>query len=299
MRSDLTDIHRIRNRETADLSESYSGHRTRVMQLISATVTDLSGSPSGTCASIALLGAGNCLDIDLQETAKLFDTLHLVDLDESALQTAVKASPIPAERFQLHAPVDIAEPLLSLTRHDFEPTEGGPGQPVELLQQLASENGVSEVPEADVVVSLCVYSQILDALQQVMAEDHPYFPHALKSVRIGHLRRMLNMLRPGGVAIFVTDIVSSDTAPELRSADQRDLPELVKQLISDRNFFSGTNPAMVLNDLNMLSRLPGGADTVHTLDPWLWQMGERIYAVYAMRIQKKMPVQEAPPEDDG
>jgi hypothetical protein len=81
---------------------------------------------------------------------------------------------------------------------------------------------------------------------------------------------MLNMLRPCGVAIFITDIVSSDSAPQLTSVE----------------------PA----DLNVLSRLPDGPDTVHTLDPWLWHVGNRVYAVYGMRIQRKLPEVELPPD---
>jgi hypothetical protein len=107
---------------------------------------------------------------------------------------------------------------------------------------------------------------------------------------------MLNMLRPGGVAIFITDIVSSDSAPQLTSVEPADLSDLVKKLVEEQNFFSGTNPANVLADLNVLSRLPDGPDTVHTLDPWLWHVGNRVYAVYGMRIQRKLPEVELPPD---
>ena len=57
---------------------------------------------------------------------------------------------------------------------------------------------------------------------------------------------------------------------------------------------------MVLNDLNVLSRLPSGPETVHTIDPWLWDVGQRRYAVYALRIQKRipLPVEEMPAEAD-
>ena len=167
----------------------------------------------------------------------------------------------------------------------------------ELLQQLASGNGVADVPESDVVVSLCVMSQLFDSLQQLVTEDHPLFANLLQAVRIGHLRRMLSMLRRGGVAILVSDIVSSDTAPELKSSTPETLPSLVRQLVGSGNFFSGTNPANVLRDLNILSHLPDGAESVHTIDPWLWHLGERAYAVYGLRIQKKLPVEEMPDQE--
>lgn len=262
------------------------------MKLIKATVADLTGQPNGRCSSIVLLGAGNCLDVDLIALSEMFQTIHLVDLDESAVHQAVTNSGVSPSQFLIHAPADIAEPLLSLTERDFRDTDDNREQAIQLLQQLASENVIADLPEADVVVSLCVFTQILDALQTLVTDRHRVFGHALKSVRIGHLRRMLGMLRPGGVAVFVTDVVSSDTAPQLKAATSDNISDLVKQLVNEKNFFSGTNPAVVLADLNLLSRLPNGADTVHTLDPWPWRMGDRTYAVYALRIQKRMPVQE-------
>ncbi len=292
MRKDLVDNNLKRNHDTASLGESYRLHREMVMQLIQATVKDLAVGQPPKCSSIVLLGAGNCLDVDLPVVAELFDTIHLVDLDDEALSTAAETSNLPPEQLHLHAPADIAEPLLSLTSRDFEPTQENVEHCTFVLQQLASENGLADIPEADVVVSLCVFSQMLDSLQHIVHQDSPAFANAIRSVRIGHLRRMLSMLRPGGVAIFVTDIVSSDTAPELKSATTETIGDLVRKLVNERNFFSGTNPSLILEDLHMLSRLPNGPDTVHTIDPWLWQMADRTFAVYGLRIQKKPPVEE-------
>lgn len=296
MRTDLIQLNIDHNRSTENLHDSFAGHRAMVMKLINATVQDLTGQPDGRLSSLILLGAGNCHDVDLPLLARQFGTLHFVDLDPVATDRAISAAELPAETCRRHAPLDIAEPLLSLTGRDFAAEPDNRDHVLKVLQALSSANGMAEVPEADVAVSLCVFSQLLDALQRIIDGRHPSFGHALKSVRLGHLRRMLNMLRPGGVAIFITDIVSSNTAPELADATADDLPGLVKRLVEERNFFSGTNPANVLADLNMLSRLPDGPDTVHTLDPWLWQVGDRTYAVYGMRIQKKPPVQEQPPE---
>ena len=266
-----------------------------VMNLIEATVDDLTSSEDAMCSSVVLLGAGNCLDVDLPRLTELFSKVHFVDLDRDATGRAIKKAGIASDRIQVTAPADIAEPLLSLTDEiiDNLDAESSP----ELLQQLASGNGVADVPESDVVVSLCVMSQLFDSLRQLFTENHPLFAHLLQAVRIGHLRRMLSMLRRGGVAILLTDIVSSDTVPDLASSTAESLPPLVRQLVSSGNFFSGTNPANVLRDLNILSHLPDGAESVHTIDPWLWHVGDRAYAVYGLRIQKKLPVEEMPDQE--
>lgn len=292
MRTDFIEKNAGRNRETQGLRAGYEDHRRRVMQLIDATVKDLVGTGDGSCSSIVLLGAGNCLDVDLPALAQQFQHIHLVDVDKTAVYDAVADSGIPGERVQIHAPVDVAEPLLSLTSRDFDAAANQEAV-INVLQQLSSENGMAEVPESDIVVSLCLFSQLLDTLQHIIDGSHSMFEHAVKAIRVGHLRRMLSMLRPGGVAVFVTDVVSSATAPELKNSTDSDLPDLVRKLVNEKNFFSGTNPALVLADLNVLSRLPMGPDTLHTIDPWPWHIGERTYAVYAMRAQKKLPVAEA------
>ncbi|MGB4741308.1 MAG: hypothetical protein WBH50_24175, partial [Fuerstiella sp.] len=278
--------------QTAGLTDSYQRHREMVMQLISSTVKDLLGTSGEKCSSLVLLGAGNCMDVDLPKLTELFKMIHLVDLDSAAAVTAVERSEGNADQFKIHAPVDIAEPLLSLTSRDLRAEEDNREQCIKVLQALSAENAVHEIPEADVVISLCVFTQMIDCLCSLIPEGHPTFTNALKAIRIGHLRRMLSMLRPGGVAIFVTDTASSKTAPILHKATDATIAEIVKQLVVDKNFYSGTNPAMLLADLNVLSRLPNGPDTVHTTDPWIWHIDERALATYAFRIQKKLPVKE-------
>lgn len=296
MRSDLLNLCVTHNSDTKTFADQYSAHRSRVMQLIESTANDLTGSPDSECSSLVLLGAGNGNDFDLNQLARRFKTLHLVDADAAAVETCVDSFDSQSATVQVHAPADIAQPLLSLTSRDFEPSEENREHCINVLQHLSAENAIADIPEADVVVSLTVFSQILEALGRIIPQNHQAFLNALKAVRIGHLRRMLNMLRPGGVAIFVTDVASSETAPELADATNETLGQLIPKLVETGNFFSGTNPSMVLGDLNILSRTKSGPDTVHTIDPWLWEMGEHKRAVYAFRIQRRLPEeQEEPP----
>ncbi|MEZ6122723.1 MAG: hypothetical protein R3C49_06040 [Planctomycetaceae bacterium] len=288
MRQDFLGISEQHNRETAALTDAFASHRGQVMTLIDASATDLLGHREGRCAAIALLGAGNCLDVDLNELAKRFDRIHLVDVDQTAVQAAVNSSRV-AEQLRVHAPVDVAAPLMSLTSRDFRPDEDNRERCAELLQKLSGDCFTSELPAVDIVASLCVFSQIIHTAGRLLNTDHPAFPNLLKALRIGHLRRILKLLKPGGIAILVCDVVSSETAPQLNSTAPNDLAELIRQLVGDGNFFSGTNPAMMLADLNLLTRLPHGPETVHTIDPWLWNLGNRTYAVYALRIQKTRP----------
>lgn len=293
MRSDLQQQHLKRNEESRDLGDTFQGHRDKVMQLITGTATQMTQDENGKLSSLVLLGAGNCLDVDLDALQKRYEKIHLVDVDGDAIAKAASDSATP-EQCELHSPVDVAAPLMSLTRRDFDSADAE--ALASTLQILSMDTVAPEIPESDVVVSLCLLSQLVETLSGIIGENHAAFSNALKAVRIGHLRRMLNMLRPGGVAILVSDVVSSVTAPELVDAEESEIPELVRKLVDGRNFFSGTNPAMVLVELNVLTKTSGGPESVHTIDPWKWQPGNRTFAVYGMRIQKRRPDE---PEAEG
>lgn len=289
MRPDLQKHYQQRNEESRDQLRSFQGHREKVMQLITSTATQLLKDESAKMPSLALLGAGNCLDVDLDQLQKRFETIHLVDVDGDSIAMAASKSASPPQ-CELHAPFDVASPLMSLSRRDFEVTNAE--AMATALQALSAQNIANPILDADVVVSLCLLSQLIETLSGIIGENHAAFPNALKALRVGHLRRMLNMLRPGGVAILISDVVSSVTAPELVEVEDSELPEMVRKLVGARNFFSGTNPASVLAELNLLTKTANGPESVHTIDPWKWQLGDRTYAVYGMRIQKVQPDSE-------
>lgn len=284
MRNDLVHIQCQRNSDSSALHDSFTQHRDNVMRLILASATDVGGTAADPCQSIALMGAGNGMDVEMDSIAQLFREIHLIDVDDAALQRAVQHSSAQ-DRIHLHAPVDVASPLLSLTSRDFQVSDGDLKQNAKILQLLAEPNMDCPVAQCDVVVSLCMLTQIIETLAQIIPETHASFEFAVKALRMGHLRRMQKLLRQGGVGVIVTDIVSSDSAPELRSTTLKDLPGLLKSLVENRNFFTGANPSAVLTDLNILSRLPGGANLSQAFDPWLWSPGERVFAVYAIRFQ--------------
>lgn len=301
MRHDLIRTQQQRNAETADAGDGYADHRDNVMRLIMASAAELRPDAETPCDSIALLGIGNGLDVDLPQIATCFRNIHLVDVDDTAVLRLVTQNPEISGVIWPHAPIDIASPLLSLTSRDFRAVDENIEHCTEVLQQLSKETfqGDLEPGSCDVVASLCVLSQLVGSLAEIINSDHPAFINAVKAMRIGHLRRMLNLLKPGGIAVLVTDVVSSDTAPEILSTSAEELSDLLKQLVSDRNFFTGTNPAQLLSDLNVLERLPQGPETVQVFDPWIWNLGPRSYAVNAVRFQARRPADADSPAADS
>jgi hypothetical protein len=142
------------------------------------------------------------------------------------------------------------------------------------------------VPQADVVASLCVLSQILESLALEMGVSHPRYRELVQRARLNHFRLMINQLRPGGTGLLVTDLVSSDTLPQLLAANELALPELARTCVQQGNFFTGLNPAVVHALLTTDPDLSPDITDVVMVSPWTWDLGPRVYLVYAVHFRR-------------
>lgn len=266
---------------------TYANHQQQIMNLIQQCSTIATMDEQ---AAIAVFGAGNCHDIDLIQLATRFATIRLLDIDRAALvygaaaQQAIRdqsgnSQPLPVV---LIAPIDLASPLASVST-DAATSDANLRDIAESLQSPFSER---PCPSSDVVVSACVLSQINSALLNLMNEQHPQFLMLLQSLRRGHFSRMLQLLKPGGHGIFVSDLVSSETTPAIKKVTDAELPQLLAHCLSTGNFFSGLNPGIILQDFQTWPEIASLCRDVRIHAPWRWQMGPRTYAVFAITFSR-------------
>src|SRR6185295_8518282 len=96
------------NLTTVQHWDRFASHRTRVTALTLACGGE----------TVALLGAGNCNDVNLPVLAEQFRSIHLVDIDRDAVQRARARQPFEVLRsLSLHAPVDLSGCLGQLARY--------------------------------------------------------------------------------------------------------------------------------------------------------------------------------------
>jgi len=258
-----------RNTQTRMAWDGYQSHRDNVMLLLCKEA--VAAAPSTN--RLMVLGAGNCNDLDLAKLLQHYRELHLVDLDSDALESAVSRQQVAAH------------PHLHLQ------------SPVNLLPD-AMDPAVAALPRVEVVASTCLISQLLEvsiAKQSKTLSDPRQLSETAEQLVAQHLRQLGELVLPGGLVWLITDIVSSQTLPELVETPDAAIPGLLRMALQRGNFFLGLHPGRLQQGMaavrSALLRDPSnrgdvaGSAAVDVVGPWRWMMGPKVFAVVAMGIR--------------
>jgi hypothetical protein len=257
------------NRDVRDLWDRYQGHRARV------TAEILALAPDG--GRLCLLGAGNANDLDLDALAGRFGEIHLVDIDPGALARAInRQTPAVRARLQAHAPVDLSG-LYQQLDHARLP-------PVDTLIEAGTTAVRRQLPDADLVVSCCVLSQMAWALEELAG----HAPQPISLLQQALLRiHLRTLLATAPVALLVADLVSSSAYPplgDLTPAD--DLGPLLQKLADERVAYPVCNPDFIRLTLRRDPALAAVAPP-RPGPPWLWSGPNGLtYLVYPMIVRR-------------
>jgi hypothetical protein len=257
------------NRENRDLWDSMAPHRRRVTREV------LRLAPR---ERVCILGAGNCNDLDLGALRTAFGEIHLVDLDGEALALGMERQGLSKDPgIRPHPGVDVAG-LSELGTTAGAATDSA--NVSQVLRTYRSRFGATGVPRCDAVVSCCILSQLIETLANLLGTNHPRLKDLVVELREAHLDLMLEQTCDGGSLLFISDIVSSDTAPELLTCPDAALAKLRDELVSRNNYFHGTNPHLIERSLTLRST------RVERRPPWRWPIGERSFLVTAIRVDR-------------
>lgn len=274
-----------RNRESQGGWDQYGSHREMVTQLL----LDASREEHDT---LTVLGAGNCNDLDLRRLADRYARLSLVDLDRQAIEAGLVRQQVSVA----DSGIQIFESDLTgmFPHFDALVLHQDPGNRDNRIRDLVgraeSAQPVGLPAPADVVISTGLISQLVGAVVTAVGEsslaslDAPGL-RLLQAVRGRHLRLLSELTRPGGVAILITEVVSSDTVPALPDTRPSELPALLQRCLEAGNFFTGLHPGILYSALNSAENPE--FEQVRASPPWLWQFTARIYAVVAIVAQRK------------
>ena len=268
---------RRRNAATRGAWSSYAGHRERVTSHLRAA------SAGG--GTLCVLGAGNANDLALAELLETFAAIELVDVDAEALAAGAAAQGLARDgRVRLHPGVELTGVAESLSAwFDAGPPSVADAEAVAAAADRAAPWAGGPF---DVVASVGLLTQLIEPVIHRLPASHSGLLPVVRAIRGRHLRLLLELLRPGGAGLLVTEVVASDTVPDLASTPASALPARLEALIRAGNFFTGLNPAALLDACAADPRLRDAADA-RLEAPWLWDLFDRTYAVVAIRLRKK------------
>lgn len=277
---DLIQEQARRNTEADATWVLYAPHRERVTRLLLDA-----RSPTG--ERLCLLGAGNLNDLDLTALSSTFREIVLVDVDAAALRRGLSRQGFAEDaRFRVVAPADVSGVFEKLAQ--MENDQQIRDEAIDsCLRTLTQPHGLSEHACYDVVASIGLLTQLIDGVIRSVGESHPRSWELVSALRTQHLQMLLELTISGGAAVLVTEIVSSDSCPALLSVDEVGLLELVRREVAARNFFTGTNPAALQQLLRTENSLAEQLANTRFVEPWLWPLLARTYAVYALTMRKR------------
>ena len=203
---------------------------------------------------VAILGAGNCNDLDLVQLASECGEIHLFDLDQEAMEDALLRQGV-SERANIHLRDDLDLSGLS---------DSAPG------------TARIPAPDFDLVVSTCVVSQLLETVSRVLPPGS-HRDRIMLQVRDAHVRLMTGLMDAGGTGIVVTDMAEADSDPDSPAPPE---PVSARELARKGSCFLGLDPKGIQQAL-------GAVRDLQQSEPWTWQLDPvRRYLVQAVRFTK-------------
>lgn len=269
------------NRSVAGHEGHFAAHRARLTEEI------LARAPAGGGGRLCLLGAGNANDVDLTALSRRFREVHLVDVDADAVGSAVaRLGGEDRPRVTTHAPVDVSGVFDRL--EDWSKT---PPDPATIAREVAAAPArvAAALPGPfEVVVSCCLLTQIQLVLLEIVGDRHVRFDDLRNALNAIHVRTLLALLAPGGVALLVTDLTASATYPFEALAPDADLGALMGDLLAAGNVIHAAHPGRLSAIIRRDPTLAARHEVRWPMGPWLWHNGpEHTYLVYGLEITSR------------
>jgi hypothetical protein len=269
------------NQSAVGHEASFAEHRARLTQEIAAR------APASGLGRLCLLGAGNANDVDLDALAGHFAEVHLVDVDPEAVARAIARVPAPRQaRLVPHAPVDASGM--------FDRLEGWADAPPHAdALDAAVADAVTRITRAlpgpfDMVASCGLLTQLQLVLLRVVGDANPRFAELRTALNRAHVRTLAALLAPGGVALLVTDLTSSELHPPLiHAAADVDLSRLMADLIAAGSFIYAAHPGQLTSEMRRDPALKQAFAVRFPIGPWIWRNGPtQALLVYAIEIKR-------------
>ncbi len=232
---------------------------------------------------LCVWGAGPCNDLDLDTLRRHFRHITLVDMDSATLNAALRVRQLDqSDQITAVGGLDLSgvHSLVDQYRNHSDKDL------LHRIQRTASQHELDLPDQFDVLISTCLLSQIFVRLVRALEDQAREMVETLQIVRRRHLELMLRHTRPGGAAILVTDVTSSDALPELLEPNP-DVDQLLRDKIFHGNHFHGLNPLSIDQTIRSEPSLNSRIDSFQVSRPWIWNATARSYCCLAFLMNTR------------
>lgn len=262
----LLERERERNETTRGRFAHYAQHRAQQMALTEG----LRG------LRIAVLGAGNCNDLELPALAQAFEEVHLFDIDAEALEAAWQRQNSDVRRAcHLHT-----RDLTGVASY-LDDWQASPPEP--LVAQVAAWTKLSalvdEAGQFDAVLSTCMLSQVAINLRDFFGLA-PALSSALLAAIAGHIMLAGALTKTGGTVLVTSDCITN-RYPIHQEAQARGALNAIFHLAAQGAAFPGTDPDLIAS----LLATPNFSQPQFK-NAWIWDLSEQSYLVYAIQAAR-------------
>ena len=272
----------VRESRTDQIWQNTSFHRNQVFKVLNA-------STKVEKPTLCVWGAGECNDLDLIRIVRRFSEITLADIDAESLAKGLELQNESSEKIELVGGLDISgvhELVKKYGELDADASDSERSELVSQIQKVAGDHRLEALSEYDVVVSVCMLSQLQNHLTENFDVEDPAFGDLLKLTRQRHLEMLLEHTKPGGSAILVTDFTSSDSLPSLANASSEMVTDGQMKAIVEGNHFHGLNPLSIQADLENHNSISSQIAKCVRTKPWIWNATNRHYACVGICIFK-------------
>ena len=175
--------------------------------------------------SLAIIGAGNCNDLNLHQLTSTYTNITLIDIDSAAVHSAIHRQNITSSHIHVYeAEITGIWYILSTWKSSYNksgiiPTYHDIDHIIHHVQQHHLPSSLTHLPQYDVIVSLCLLSQFLLRTLSIVSSSSSQYHSLAIATRNAHLATLIHMTHQGGHIILITDTISSRTFPHLFDMD--------------------------------------------------------------------------------
>lgn len=292
------------NKRSQSYWPQYEFHRNNITRLLITqshqyTLAHNKSLINNQLPTLAVLGAGNCNDLQLNTLLMYYRHIDLYDIDSAALHYCMKQHGFHNDINLQHSSISIH--TVDLTgvaelMQNIQKNANNSSKQNKLIKYVYNQLTSPSIPsirsaEYDVVVSTNILSQLCNHVYSILGRDHKSVNTLILAIRNHHLGLMLDMLQPNGIGLLVSDLVSSDTLNELHTINSnQNILNLVYRATQQRNFFTGCNPYTIMNQLSQLPNVD--SNSVQLNSGWIWTGGNnkinqfKHYLVVAISFQR-------------